>query len=104
MRVSLKSETLLGRKDPESNTFPEVDLTPYGAVEKGVSRRHARILLEGDKLTLEDVGSVNGTFLNGHRIVPYQAVPLESGDVIQMGTLVLQVYFELPRQLEANAE
>jgi pSer/pThr/pTyr-binding forkhead associated (FHA) protein len=85
----------MGRQDSNSDISPEVNLTPYGAVEKGVSRQHARIVFHDDELTIEDIGSVNGTFLNGRRIVPYQAVPLNDGDVVQLGTLVLQVYFDL---------
>lgn len=104
MRVSLKPEILLGRKDPESDTFPEIDLTPYGAAEKGVSRRHAKIMSRGKDLILEDIGSVNGTFLNGNRVVPYQAETLESGDVIQLGMLVLQIFFELPKLLQENTQ
>jgi pSer/pThr/pTyr-binding forkhead associated (FHA) protein len=95
LRVPLKPEILMGRQDSNSNVFPEVNLTPYGAVEKGVSRQHARIVFHDDELTIEDIGSVNGTFLNGRRIVPYQAMPLNDGDVVQLGKLVLQVYFDL---------
>ncbi|MFZ5917686.1 MAG: FHA domain-containing protein [Chloroflexota bacterium] len=100
LRLSFKPETLIGRQDAASDTFPDVDLTPYGAVEKGVSRRHARLLFDGSELRLEDIGSVNGTFLNGHRLVPYQSMPLENGDVVQLGMLVFQVFFELPGLLQ----
>lgn len=103
IRVPLKPEMLMGRQDAQSGTFPEVDLTPYGAAEKGVSRQHARIVFLNDELTIEDVGSVNGTFLNGHRIVPYQAMPLHDGDVVQLGTLVLQVFFDAPEVVEESS-
>lgn len=102
IQVPLKQEILIGREDADSGVFPEVDLTPYDAVGKGVSRQHAKIVFR-DKLTIEDVGSVNGTFLNGRRLVPYQATPLSSGDVVQLGTLVLQVYFELPESAEESS-
>ncbi len=96
LRVSLEPEILIGRRDDSSGISPQVDLTPYGAAGKGVSRQHAKIIARNDELFIEDMGSVNGTFLNGHRIDPYQALPLNSGDVVQLGTLVLQVYFDLP--------
>ena len=102
IQVPLESEILIGRRDDSSGVFPQVDLTPYGAAEKGVSRRHARIVFSNDELMIEDVGSVNGTFLNGHRIVPYQSVPLSSGDVVQLGTLILQIYFDLPEPAEGS--
>jgi pSer/pThr/pTyr-binding forkhead associated (FHA) protein len=102
IQVPLEPEILIGRKDESSGVFPLVDLTPYGAAEKGVSRRHAKIVFRSDELTIEDIGSVNGTFLNGHRIVPYQSVPLSSGDVVQLGTLILQIYFDLPDPAEGS--
>lgn len=102
IRVPFKSEILIGRQDPDNDSFPEVDLTPYGAAEKGVSRRHAKIVLNESELAIEDIGSVNGTFLNGYRIAPYQPMPLGSGDVLQLGTLVLQVYFDLPDSVEES--
>ena len=98
--MALEPEILIGRQDAESDTFPDIDLTPYRAVEKGVSRRHAKIVFDNDGLSIEDMGSVNGTFLNGERIVPYKAMTLSSGDVVQLGTLVFQVFFELPKLLE----
>ena len=101
IKVSLKPEILIGREDASTDTYPEVDLTPYGAAEKGVSRRHAQVVLRDGELTVRDVGSVNGTFVNGHRLNAYQAVPINSGDVLQLGTLVLQIYFDLPGSAEA---
>ncbi len=55
-----------------------------------ISRKHCRIIREGDTLRLEDLGSSNGTFHNGRRI---QETVLEAGDTIQVGpvTFVLQV-------------
>jgi pSer/pThr/pTyr-binding forkhead associated (FHA) protein len=100
--VPSKPEILIGREDVSIDTHPEVDLTPYGAVEKGVSRRHAKLVWHGDQLTVEDVGSVNGTFLTGQRLVPYEAMPMRSGDVLQLGKLVLQVYFDLSKPVRAS--
>jgi DNA-binding winged helix-turn-helix (wHTH) protein len=50
-----------------------------------VSRRHARILVEGGALVLEDLGSKNGTFLRGQRIST--PTPLVDGDVIRLGSV-----------------
>jgi pSer/pThr/pTyr-binding forkhead associated (FHA) protein len=100
IKVPLTPEIFVGREDANSNIFPEVDLTPYGALEKGVSRRHVRITCHADELTVEDVGSVNGTFLNGHRLNPYQKASLNSGDVLQLGTLALQIYFDVLSPIE----
>ncbi len=89
----LTRELSLGRLDAATATFPDIDLTVDGALEKGVSRRHARITRKGKNLFLEDLGSVNGTFVNGKRLTPYLPHPLNNNDEIQVGRLVLRVNF-----------
>jgi len=81
----------LGRLDPANGIFPEVDLSPDGGVEKGVSRRHARILKREGVIVVEDLGSINGTFVNGQRLAPYLSEALHDGDQLQLGNLVIQV-------------
>jgi len=83
----------LGRLDPLSDTFPEVDLTDVGGVQKGVSRRHARILRRNKTLIVEDLGSINGTFVNGQKLAPYMAEVLHDGDYLHLGKLAIQVEF-----------
>lgn len=89
----LSKELNIGRLDAASATFPDLDLTSYGGLEKGISRRHAKITRQGQEIFIEDLGSVNGTFLNGKRLTPYLQHPLTSGDEIQMGKLVFRVRF-----------
>ena len=55
-----------------------------------VSRKHARLFVQGDQYILEDLGSTNGTFVNGARIASPHV--LESGDNVQMGENVVVVY------------
>ncbi len=88
------SELLLGRRDPMRGIFPDLDLTADGGIEKGVSRRHARIIQKGGKVFIEDVGSANGTFLNDQRLMPYLPYPLRDGDRIRIGQLELEIHFE----------
>lgn len=85
--------SVLGRIDSANMQQPDVDLTPYGALEKGVSRIHAAITRNEDTLTLVDLGSVNGTHLNGQRLIPDQPRVLRDGDEIRLGRLVAHVYF-----------
>jgi diguanylate cyclase (GGDEF)-like protein len=59
-------------------------------VDDGVSRRHARFLLTGDKVVVEDLGSRNGTFVNEVRVLT--PVQLREGDRIRLG-LLAQVLF-----------
>ncbi len=86
--------TILGRADVSSTQKPDLDLTPYGALEKGVSRIHAAIYRSEDTLTLVDMGSANGTHLNGQRLVPEQPRILRDGDEIRLGKLVAHIYFK----------
>lgn len=89
----LVKEINIGRLDAASATFPDVDLTNDRGLEKGVSRRHAKITRRGNEVLIEDLGSVNGTFVNGKRLTPYLPHPLHNGDELQLGKLVLRVSF-----------
>lgn len=89
-----RKETILGRLDPTSQTKPDLDLTPFGALEKGISRMHVSIRRGEDTLTLVDLGSVNGTYLNGQRLTPDQPRVLRDGDEIRLGQMVIHVYFK----------
>lgn len=86
--------TVLGRADVNSPTQPDLDLNPYGALEKGVSRVHAVVERSDDTLTLIDMGSSNGTHLNGQRIGPNQPRVLRDGDEIRLGKLVAHIFFK----------
>lgn len=81
----------IGRLDPTSDVFPEVDLTEEGGLERGVSRRHARILKREGSVVVEDLGSINGTFVNGKRLAPYLPEPLKDKDNLQVGRLLIEV-------------
>ena len=87
-----KQEIILGREDPVSGVFPDIDLDPHGGHEAGVGRRHARLIIKGGQVYLEDLDSVNGTAVNRQRIAARQSVPLKSGDEIRLGKLAL-MYF-----------
>lgn len=80
-----KGEVLIGRTDPVSRVFPDVDLTPHGGFDAGVSRKHCRIIKQGDQFFVEDLQSTNGTKLNGRFIPPNQPQPLKDGDVLELG-------------------
>ena len=86
-------ELIIGRKDPQTGQLPAVDLFNYGALEKGVSRRHAAIVRLEGSLQIKDIGSPNGTFLNGQKLVPHQARVLRDGDDVRLGHLTLRINF-----------
>lgn len=84
-----KDENLIGRRDPMSNIFPEVDLSKFDPQTK-ISRRHAKIWRDGTSFMLEDLGSSNGTIIegaasNGLRLAAHQPFRLSSGDRIKIG-------------------
>ncbi len=88
-----KSENLVGRRDPQSNIFPEVDLSKYDPQTK-ISRRHARIWREGENFLVEDLGSSNGTILMAGysdmvRLTPRQPHVLGNGDRLRLGDTTL---------------
>ncbi|MEQ8677595.1 MAG: FHA domain-containing protein [Aggregatilineales bacterium] len=94
--VPTNNSILLGRMDPKASPYaqrPDVDLTPYGALERGVSRIHARLDLDGDDLFLTDLDSTNGTFLADKRLEPEVSTPLQTGNEFLLGRLALQVLF-----------
>ena len=93
MELPLMKEVNIGRLDPASAAFPDVDLTSDGGPTKGVSRRHAKITRRGREVFIEDLGSVNGTFLNHRKLTPYFPQVLKSGDELQLGKLILRVSF-----------
>jgi|SRR5579875_2454815 len=85
---------LIGRWDPETGAFPEVDLEADDPEAK-ISRKHALIRIDGSKITLEDIGSLNGTFVNrGSRLGPGNPVELKNGDEIIVGKTFFKVLIE----------
>jgi FHA domain len=85
-------QAILGRHEANSRSQPRVDLTPYRAYEKGVSRLHA-IIRRGDTgLMVEDLASTNGTWLNDSALEPYIGKPLKSGDRLRLGKLIIEIY------------
>lgn len=84
-----KDEILIGREDPVSGLFPDADLAPHGGEDAGVSRRHARIVVEGGSYFIEDLNSTNYTFVNKVKLAPKTRQPLADGDEIRCGRAAL---------------
>ncbi|MAS35826.1 MAG: hypothetical protein CL610_17585 [Anaerolineaceae bacterium] len=87
-------DMILGRRDPTTGATPEVDLTAYAGYRMGVSRRHASLALENNQINLWDLGSSNGTFINGNRLTPHQPSPVRDGDEVRLGQMVLRLFFQ----------
>lgn len=87
--LSGKAEIIIGREDPVSGVFPEVDLTPHGGEEGGVSRRHAKLTARGNQWLIEDLNSVNFTFVNNQKLNPGVPQPLNNGDQVRLGRVLM---------------
>ena len=75
-------ENLIGRRSERRAIFPEIDLSG----DSGVSSRHAILRREADgSIAVVDVGSTNGTQVNGADIVPGVRTPLHDGDQVTVG-------------------
>lgn len=86
-------EFTFGRLSEGQQVVPDVDLSAYKAYESGVSRLHAVVRLEGEKLTIMDLGSSNGTYINGARLLPNTEHRISSGDLVALGKLRFQLVF-----------
>jgi pSer/pThr/pTyr-binding forkhead associated (FHA) protein len=88
--LSGKDIIVIGREDAVSNIFPDVDLTPHGGEEGGVSRLHARIFVDNGQYMLEDENSTNFTFLNRQKLAAKTPTPLHDDDEIRLGRVLLR--------------
>ena len=89
-----RTEFTLGRSAEGQPIVPDVDLSSYNAYANGVSRLHAAIKLVNNRTVVVDLGSSNGTFLNGVRLSPYIETPVSHGDLIYLGKLKIQVLID----------
>src|SRR5205809_1520957 len=87
-------ETTIGRADPVTGILPDIDLTPVD-LNRSVSRRHAKIIKSGNEYCmLEEIGTVNGTYVNDQRIPTGSPVPIHSGDMIKIGLIAMKAVFD----------
>lgn len=93
--LSESSETLVGRKDPVTGIHPDVDLTIADA-QRSTSRRHAKIYRRSGKyFVTEEIGTMNGTFVNGERIETGVPREIQDGDEVQFG--LVKLAFHAPK-------
>jgi CRP-like cAMP-binding protein len=90
-RFSLNAEgdTIVGRADPTTGINPDVDLTPFDT-DRTISRRHARLYTIGETMyVMEEIGVVNGTFVNDLKLTTGAPVVLRHGDDLKLGFVTL---------------
>ena len=84
-----RSPMLLGRASEAEGYRPDFDMTFYDEGDY-VSRRHARITKGRGGYFIADLGSSNGTTVNGFSLEPQRAYLLRNGDQIKVGLVVIQ--------------
>lgn len=89
MAIPDQEEITVGREDPSSGIFPDIDLTPHGGEDGGVSRRHARMMHIGDDYFVEDLQSTNFTKLDGQRLPAHVRERLEDGARLDFGRVAM---------------
>ncbi|MGH2478600.1 MAG: FHA domain-containing protein [Ktedonobacteraceae bacterium] len=88
--LSGKDNIVIGREDAVSNIYPDVDLSPHGGEEGGVSRLHARIFYENGQYLLEDENSTNFTYLNRQKLAGKTPTALHDNDEVRLGRVLLR--------------
>ena len=86
---------IFGRFDQSGGVIPDVDLSDYDGVALGVSRLHMGLTYDErhHQLTIKDMGSANGIFVNGQRLSAYETRTLRNGDRLELGQLMMQVIY-----------
>lgn len=85
-----RKEFTIGRVSVGQTIMPDIDLTPYGAYDYGVSRLHAVLRKTETKVIIMDLGSSNGTYVDGTRLESEREYPLSHGSIISLGKLKIQ--------------
>lgn len=91
-----RTEFTLGRVSEAQPIMPDIDLTPYQAYASGVSRLHAVLKREGKRVLVMDLGSSNGSYLNGKRLKPNTEQVINHGDMLALGKLKIQILLKNP--------
>ncbi len=94
LTLPLADVVTLGRRyEGAAEGQPHVDLSRFGAEEHGVSRLHVRLRRKGILVYVADMGSLNGTYLNGRRLIPNGERLLRNNDELYLSRLRVRVHF-----------
>ena len=105
LQIKISEHLVLGRDTDHDENAPEIDLRPFNAHYLGVSRKHALLTARNSRVTIRDLDSSNGTFVNGGRLEPGQEYRIRHGDHLTLGKLMMQVSFVLvPSSSETSEE
>lgn len=91
--IPVRQTMLIGREDSDQRIKPDIDLTVFRAYQRGVSRRHAIITVNDNRLMLIGLNRSAGTAINGTELIPGEAAVLQHGDQITVGGISLKISF-----------
>ena len=87
--LNREGDTLVGRSDPVTGITPDIDLTPLDS-QRSTSRRHAKLYqMGGHFYVMEEIGVMNGTYVNDNRVATGTPVALQNGDTVKFGLVTL---------------
>lgn len=89
--LAVRNEFTIGRVSDGQPIMPDIDLSTSQAFAAGVSRLHAVIKREGVRIIIMDLGSANGTYVNGKRISPNVEQTMRHGDIVALGKMKIQI-------------
>ncbi len=92
LRLKENREYTIGRAGKKQALIPDVDLSQFGAFQKGVSRLHVIMKTFPGKVVLIDLDSANGTRLNGQRVTAYEDTLVKNGDTINLGSFTIIIH------------
>ena len=89
-------ELVIGRADANNTVKPDVDLAPFGASQMGVSRMHMTVDYDSgnQRVVIMDMGSANGLYVNGQKLVEREERVLRDGDQLRLGEFIFDVAYQ----------
>lgn len=95
-RIELRNDVsyLLGRFTQGKPHGNYIDLAPFAAADRGVSRIHAQIHMEDGYLYITDMDSTNGTYVDGIQLQAHQPHQLRQGSNIILGRMHMQLMYK----------
>lgn len=89
--LSQRNEFTIGRTSAGQPIRPDIDFSPYQGYDAGVSRLHAVIKRDGARIIFMDLGSANGTYVNGKRLSPNVEQIIHHRDIVALGKMRIQI-------------
>jgi pSer/pThr/pTyr-binding forkhead associated (FHA) protein len=92
--ITPPNDTFIGRHEEDASEEVQINLATYGDPSQSVSRLHAVLRRGMHVIAVEDLGSTNGTYVNGQQLTPHVSQVLHDGDVIKLGGLHIRITFQ----------